>query len=45
MVCLFGVGDVFVWGVGEYVMCVWLDLVKIVNCGFIVSDIVMVLWE
>ncbi|MEJ3896176.1 efflux RND transporter permease subunit, partial [Campylobacter jejuni] len=40
-----GVGDVLVWGAGEYAMRVWLDPAKIANRGLTASDIVTALRE
>lgn len=45
LVCMLGVGDVLVWGVGEYLMWVWFEFVKVVVCGLIVSDVVVVICE
>lgn len=40
-----GVGDVLVWGAGEYAMRVWLDPTKTANRGLTASDIVTALRE
>lgn len=45
LVCLFGVGQIQIFGFGEYVMCVWLDFNKVVVCGLMVLDVVMVMQE
>lgn len=42
---VYGVGDVLVWGAGEYAMRVWLDPAKIANRGLTASDIVTALRE
>lgn len=45
LVCFDGVGDVQLFGFGDYLLCVWLDLNKVVLCNFIVIDVVNVICE
>ncbi|MEN3033167.1 efflux RND transporter permease subunit, partial [Chromobacterium amazonense] len=40
-----GVGDVLVWGAGEYSMRVWLEPAKVAARGLIASDVVAAIRE
>ncbi|KCV62787.1 multidrug efflux pump BpeF [Bordetella bronchiseptica 99-R-0433] len=40
-----GVGDVLVWGAGEYAMRIWLDPAKVATRGLTASDVVAALRE
>lgn len=42
---LSGVGDVLVWGAGEYAMRIWLDPTKVAARGLTASDVVAVIQE